>query len=179
MYYANLIASYYTSRGTRGTPNDPNCYAEAESALRRQSPLAPFKESIAADLAAWQHSHWMSATKTFSHTGAGGSNPMTRLQAVGTWASSWDWTENIAYSGAPVTVDTFMLLWLADCSIYNCAHRSNIFATYVQYIGCCESGMYVTCDGAQKLTLKPAITAAILKQAGLTKAANDAGYTGV
>jgi serralysin len=44
--------------------------------------------------AAHKHSAWMLATDTFSHTGAGGSNPGARMKAEGYTGSSWG--ENIA-----------------------------------------------------------------------------------
>ena len=179
VYYANQIASLYTSKGVKGTSNDALCYQEAENFLRSMKALPALKESIAADLAAWKHSNWMSTTKTFSHTGLSGSTPKTRLEAVGTWTSGMGYTENIAYYSAAVPAETFVIMWLTDCGISTRGHRNNIMTTTAPFLGCGESGMYVTCDGAKDLTLLPSITAATLQQAGLSTAVNGAGYTGV
>ncbi len=50
--------------------------------------------------AARQHSQWMLDTNTFSHTGAGGSNPQQRMVAAGyVFNGSWTWGENIGVQG--------------------------------------------------------------------------------
>ena len=44
------------------------------------------------------HSAWMISTDTFSHTGAGGSNPGARMEAAGyNFTGSYGWAENIAW----------------------------------------------------------------------------------
>ncbi|SFP33220.1 Hemolysin-type calcium-binding repeat-containing protein [Nitrosomonas cryotolerans] len=44
------------------------------------------------------HSNWMISTDVFSHTGAGGSSPGDRMDAVGyVFTGSWAWAENIAW----------------------------------------------------------------------------------
>lgn len=58
--------------------------------------------------AADQHSSWMLATDTFSHTGINGSSPMQRMQNAGySFTGSWWNGENIAYVGSTgsVTLD--------------------------------------------------------------------------
>ena len=179
VFYANQIAALYTSKGILGTANDANCYAEAENFLRAMTPLAALQESIAADLSAWRHANWMATTKTFSHTGANGSTPLTRIQAVGSWASGMGYTENIAYYTASVPAETFVLLWLTDCGLSTRGHRNNIMSATAPYLGCGESGMYVTCDGAKQLNLLSTVTTADLTAAGLSQAVNGVGYTGV
>ena len=60
--------------------------------------------------AAQQHSAWMLATDTFSHTGANGSSPGDRMNAAGYgFNGAWGWGENIAIQYGPgVTLDQGM-----------------------------------------------------------------------
>ena len=179
-YYADLIRAQYTSKGVRGTSNDPNCYAEAESALRAQVLLKPLGESLVADLSAWRHSKWMYSTKTFSHTGVGGSSPKTRLDAVGVWPSAaYAYSENIAYSSNAQSAEYYVVLWLTDCGIASRGHRKNILSTSVTLQGCGDAGNYITCVGTLPINLKSTITTADLTAAGLSRTANAGGYTGV
>ena len=179
-YYADKIRAQYTSKGIRGTANDPNCYAEAESALRAQAPLQPLKESIVADLAAWRHSNWMRSTKIFSHTGVNGSNPKARLDAVGVWPSAaYSYNENIAWSSNVQSAEFYVIMWLTDCGILSRGHRKNILSTSVSFQGCGDSGNYITCVGTASINLKPTITAADLTAAALSRTTNVGGYTGV
>ncbi|NIA71192.1 hypothetical protein HBA54_21565 [Pelagibius litoralis] len=50
--------------------------------------------------AARAHSRWMLDQDTFSHTGAGGSDPGDRMRAAGyDFQGDWSWGENIAWEG--------------------------------------------------------------------------------
>ena len=180
LYYAGLINSWYTSKGVLGKTNDVNCYKEAEDFLRAKTPLTAYKESIVADLAAWRHSKWMKETGTFSHTGISASNPKTRLDWVGTWpTAAFGYNENIAWFSAGATAEAYVVLWIADCGVTSRGHRNNIYSTTVQQYGCADFSYYATCVGTQPINLQPAVTDADLTAAGLSKAANGAGFTGV
>ena len=179
-YYADLIRAQYTGKGIRGTSNDPNCYAEAEGAMRAQGPLRGLGENLVADLAAWRHSNWMATTKIFSHTGVGGSSPKTRLEAVGAWPSAaYSYNENIAWFSAGATAEAYVVLWITDCGVTSRGHRNNIFSTTVQQYGCADFSYYATCVGTQPINLQAAVTDADLTAAGLSKAVNNVGYKGV
>jgi hypothetical protein len=61
--------------------------------------------------AARDHSDWIIATDTFSHTGANGSSPGDRMKAAGyTFSGSWTWGENIALRSGTITGSTAELL---------------------------------------------------------------------
>src|SRR4030095_5685138 len=67
---------------------------------------ATSKQPLAANdlllVAAENHSQWMLDTDTFSHTGAGGSDPGDRMAAAGyTFTRGWGWGGNIARQGTP------------------------------------------------------------------------------
>jgi serralysin len=72
---------------------------EHVNAERAQASVQPLASNSALDQAAESHSQWMIDTDTFSHSGAGGSDPGARMTAAGyafnpsTWANG----ENIAW----------------------------------------------------------------------------------
>jgi Ca2+-binding RTX toxin-like protein len=56
--------------------------------------------------AADSHSLWMLNTDTFSHTGANGSSPDTRMKNAGyVFSGSWSWGENISWRGTTGTLN--------------------------------------------------------------------------
>ncbi len=56
--------------------------------------------------AAQDHSEWMLATNTFSHTGEGGSSAGARMAAAGyNFTGSWTWGENISWRGTSGTIN--------------------------------------------------------------------------
>jgi hypothetical protein len=58
------------------------------------------------ELAAQRHSTWMIDTDTFSHTGAGGSDPSNRMAAAGyVFAGAWRYGENLAMNGSTGSID--------------------------------------------------------------------------
>jgi uncharacterized protein YkwD len=89
----------------------------------RKQPLAisPYLEDSSR-----KHSQWMIDTDTFSHTGAGGSNPKDRMTAAGyPFRGTWSWGENIAwntYTGSSLSTSLanqiekglFVDTWVAD-----------------------------------------------------------------
>jgi len=93
--------------------------------------------------AARRHAQWMIDTDTFSHTGSGGSNPGARMASAGySFAGSYGWSENIAWSGsAPSVPDpTTTALQLhrnlfVDEGIAGRGHRINLMAANLRQIG--------------------------------------------
>lgn len=72
-----------------------------------KQPLAP-NDILAA--AAEGHSDWMLATGTFSHTGAGGSNPGDRMAAAGyDFIRPFTWGENVSWAGTTGPLTAAML----------------------------------------------------------------------
>jgi uncharacterized protein YkwD len=69
------------------------------------NPKQPLAINTALVQSAANHSQWMLDTDTFSHTGAGGSNPGSRMAAAGyVFTGNWTWGENIAWSGSTPSV---------------------------------------------------------------------------
>ncbi len=106
----------------------------AERAKTGAQPLA-FNDNL--NTAAELHSQWMIATDTFSHTGAGGSDPGARMQSAGyAFTGSWTWGENIALAsvgGAPGYDDEVRLL---HTNLMNSPdHKANILHSTYQEIG--------------------------------------------
>ena len=87
--------------------------------------------------AAIDHSTWMLATDTFSHTGAGGSDPGQRMTAAGyDFSGSWTWGENVSWSGTTGPLDLegviegqYDNLFLSD------GHRANTLKAAFSEIG--------------------------------------------
>src|ERR1700759_265966 len=80
------------------------------------TPEAPLAFNPSLISAAQQHSAWMLANNTFSHTGAGGSSPGDRMTAAGyTFTGSWAWGENIAITyGAGTSLSTATVVSLEN-----------------------------------------------------------------
>ncbi|MEZ5667556.1 MAG: CAP domain-containing protein [Alphaproteobacteria bacterium] len=87
--------------------------------------------------AAEDHTVWMLATDTFSHTGQGGSSAGQRMQAAGyVFSGSWAWGENIAWQstrGAAGYADD--VANLHDSLMNSAGHRANILNTTYREIG--------------------------------------------
>ncbi len=83
------------------------------------------------------HSSWMLATDTFSHTGAGGSSAGDRMAAAGySFTGSWTWGENIAWQsvrGAAGYADD--IANLHDALMNSPGHRANILNGSFKEIG--------------------------------------------
>src|SRR5215213_317837 len=73
---------------------------EHVNAERAQVGAQPLASNSALDQAAEGHSQWMINTDTFSHTGAGGSDPDARMTAAGYGFGGLSWAsgENIAWA---------------------------------------------------------------------------------
>ncbi|HEY7119575.1 MAG TPA: CAP domain-containing protein [Tepidisphaeraceae bacterium] len=88
------------------------------------------------------HSQWMIDTDTFSHTGAGGSDPQDRMTAAGyTFTAPWSWAENIAwrsFSGGSPTASLIAQLHqdlFVDRNVSDRGHRTNIMDGGLREIG--------------------------------------------
>lgn len=97
------------------------------------------------------HSSWMIATDTFSHTGAGGSSPGDRMKAAGyVFSGSWAWAENIAWMStrAPAGLQD-EVLQLHTNLMNSSGHRANLLNDTYREIGVgLEAGQYGSYEGA-------------------------------
>ena len=97
------------------------------------------------------HSAWMIATDTFSHTGAGGSNPGDRMKDAGyIFSGSWSWGENIAWlsTSAPTGYQD-EVQQLHTMLMNSSGHRANILNSNFREIGIgFEVGQYQSYEGA-------------------------------
>ncbi|HZF35063.1 MAG TPA: CAP domain-containing protein [Candidatus Angelobacter sp.] len=87
--------------------------------------------------AAENHSQWMLDTDTFSHTGAGGSDPGDRMAAAGyTFTGSWAWGENIAWQGTTGTLNLIATIDAEHAALFqSLGHRENILNDTFQEVG--------------------------------------------
>lgn len=92
------------------------------------APEAPLAFNPALISAAQQHSAWMLAANTFSHTGAGGSSPGDRMVAAGySFSGSWVWGENIAVLfGTGVSLSAATVQSLETMLFKSAGHRENL-----------------------------------------------------
>ena len=97
------------------------------------------------------HSTWMIATDTFSHTGVGGSSPGDRMKTAGyIFSGSWSWGENIAWMStrAPTGLQD-EVLQLHTMLMNSSGHRANILNNNFREIGVgFEVGQYQAYEGA-------------------------------
>ncbi|MGK7898361.1 MAG: CAP domain-containing protein [Xenococcus sp. (in: cyanobacteria)] len=101
------------------------------------TPKQPLAFNFSLIDSARKHSQWISDTNTFSHTGAGGSDPGQRMRASGyNFNGSWGWGENLAWRGTTGTpnvaqyiADEHRGLFLSD------GHRKNILKDNFREIG--------------------------------------------
>ncbi|MCK0505569.1 CAP domain-containing protein [Aromatoleum anaerobium] len=97
------------------------------------------------------HSSWMIATDTFSHTGAGGSSAGDRMKAAGyVFSGSWAWAENIAWMStrAPAGLQD-EVLQLHTNLMNSSGHRANLLNDTYREIGVgLEVGQYGSYEGA-------------------------------
>jgi Ca2+-binding RTX toxin-like protein len=102
---------------------------------------ATSKQPLAANdlllAAAENHSQWMLDTDTFSHTGAGGSDPGDRMAAAGyNFTGSWTWGENIAWQGTTGALDLVATIDAEHAALFRSdGHRANILNDTFQEIG--------------------------------------------
>jgi uncharacterized protein YkwD len=97
-----------------------------------------------------KHSKWMIDTDTFSHTGAGGSDPQDRMTAAGyVFKTPWSWAENIALrsfksgGGGAELFDAIEKDLFVDIGIAGRGHRINLLSPGNNEIGAgAISGQY-------------------------------------
>lgn len=97
------------------------------------------------------HSSWMIATDTFSHTGAGGSNPGQRMTTAGyVFTGSWAWAENIAWMSTRTPAGFQDEITQLHSLLMNSAgHKSNILNGTFREVGIgFEAGQYGNYEGA-------------------------------
>jgi serralysin len=87
--------------------------------------------------AARDHSAWMLATDTFSHTGAGGSSPGDRMAHAGyAFTGSWTWGENIAIQwGGGTGITAGQVQSFHDGLFRGAGHRQNILQDAFKEVG--------------------------------------------
>ncbi len=102
---------------------------------------ATSKQPLAANdlllVAAENHSQWMLDTDTFSHTGAGGSDPGDRMAAAGyAFTGGWAWGENIAWQGTTGTLNLVAAIDAEHAALFRSdGHRENILNDTFQEVG--------------------------------------------
>ncbi len=97
------------------------------------------------------HSNWMIATDTFSHTGMGGSSPGDRMEAAGyKFSGSWTWGENIALRSTSKPEGLQDEVQQLHTSLMNSpGHRANVLKDSFREIGIgIEVGEYRNFEGA-------------------------------
>jgi Ca2+-binding RTX toxin-like protein len=95
--------------------------------------------------AADDHSHWMLSTSTFSHTGAGGSDPGERMEDAGyAFTGSWTWGENIAWSGTTGTLNADLAVIAHHQNLFiSAGHRENLLSDSFREVGLgCITGSF-------------------------------------
>ncbi|WP_051329097.1 CAP domain-containing protein [Geminicoccus roseus] len=114
---------------------DEQYLLELVNVERAKTGAQPLAFDSALNSAADQHSSWMLATDTFSHTGANGSNPGDRITAAG--YTGWNgWAENVALqsvrapSGLRDEADR-----MHEGLMNSPGHRANILNTGLREIG--------------------------------------------
>lgn len=99
--------------------------------------LDPLKLELNLNQSAEDHSEWMLAADTFSHTGAGGSSATQRMDAAGfDFSGSWRSGENIGFQserGAPGVSDDVAAIHQALMN--SSGHRANILNARFDYVG--------------------------------------------
>jgi Ca2+-binding RTX toxin-like protein len=87
--------------------------------------------------AAEDHGAWMLDTDTFSHAGAGGSDPGDRMRDAGyVFTGSWSWGENLSWRGTTGTLDVVSAIDAMHASLFQSSgHRANILNDTFQEVG--------------------------------------------
>ncbi len=89
-----------------------------------------------------KHSQWMIDTDTFSHTGASGTDPQTRMTNAGyVFSGSWSNGENIAYNASSVVIQTTPNVLKGHNDLFiddnypGRGHRTNLMSNSFREIG--------------------------------------------
>ena len=177
--YADFLVELHISKGVNGTKNDPQVFVDLEKELRSMAPLPPLVEDLAIDLSAWRHANWMATKKIFSHRGPNGTMEQSRIMEVGDFIGSKLTSGSIAFAGGRPTPELFVGMWLDDLNQLARLHRKFVLSQSRPRIGCGYSAGYVSCVTSFEVKLHKNITKDDLAQAGLSKAVNGVGFTGV
>ncbi len=99
--------------------------------------------------AAISHSKWMLSADTFSHTGAGGSNPGQRMSDAGyQFSGNWTWRENLAWTGSTGSINLSRAIEQHHEGLYRSAgHRANTFAEDIREVGLAQVSGKFTYQG--------------------------------
>lgn len=111
----------------------------------------PLAFNSAINTAADNHSLWMIATDTFSHSGDWGSTPQDRMKDAGyAFTGSWTWGENIAWASLRDPAGYRDEVDLLHKNLMNSApHKENILKPTFREIGIgFQTGTYQSWDGA-------------------------------
>ena len=93
------------------------------------------------------HSVWMLENNVFSHTGERGSSAGGRMSDAGyTFTGTWEWAENLAWTGTTGALDLERAISQHHEGLYRSAgHRTNTFASDMREIGLAQvEGTYTT-----------------------------------
>jgi Ca2+-binding RTX toxin-like protein len=121
---------------------------ELINADRAKSGAQPLASDGDLNESAENHSAWMISTDTFSHTGAGGSDPGARIKAAGYSPSGW--AENIAWMSTRSPAGLQNEVEQLHTNLMNSpGHRANLLNDSYREIGVgFEVGQYRTYEGA-------------------------------
>ena len=105
----------------------------------------PLAYSSTLNSAAAGHSNWMLNTNTFSHTGAGGSNPRDRMEDAGyQFTGNWSWGENLSWNGTTGTLNLLNSALGAHQGLFESSgHRTNLMNGFFKEAGIgAETGQF-------------------------------------
>jgi serralysin len=121
---------------------------ELINADRAKSGAQPLASDSDLNESAENHSAWMISTDTFSHTGAGGSDPGARIKAAGYSPSGW--AENIAWMSTRSPAGLQNEVEQLHTNLMNSpGHRANLLNDSYREIGVgFEVGQYSTYEAA-------------------------------
>lgn len=110
---------------------------ELVNAERAKTGAQPLAFNSALNTSAEQHTNWMLATGTFSHTGLNGSSAGTRMADAGyRFTGTWGWGENIAWASTRTPVGYQDEVSLLHTNLMNSSgHRANILNGSFREIG--------------------------------------------
>lgn len=101
------------------------------------APKAALAPNAHLDDASFRHSAWMLGADVFAHAGAGGSSAGDRMAKAGyTFAGSWSWGENLAWTGSTGRVDLNQAIAQHHEGLFRSAgHRVNTLSDSFREIG--------------------------------------------
>lgn len=134
---ANRILSFIKN-GTVGPKGDESCYQEAYDTLAKQAAVAPLKENVGLDLAAYDHSQDMLYNiKALTHVGNDNSTVKDRINRHAIFKNGAIFYEIVAgfNQTPPVSGQRIVDLAILDCGFKDRPHRKLMFATNVSDFG--------------------------------------------